>query len=114
MKIQLRAHKRIQGFTLVEVVIFIMLISIIFTVLSYTMASTLRDAKVNEHKIIASRYAQELNEWLGSEKETDWSIFYNTRASGAGTKYCFNNLTLNSSSWASATCPSSNLDTLYQ
>jgi type II secretory pathway pseudopilin PulG len=82
-----------KGFTLVEVVIFIMLISMIFVTISYSMASTIRDTKVNEHKILGSHYADELKEWISSQRETDWPTFY-AKGSPGGTTYCFPNATL--------------------
>jgi hypothetical protein len=58
------------------------------------MAATIRDTKVNEHKILGSHYADELKEWISSERETDWPLFY-ARGSSSGTTYCFPNATLN-------------------
>ena len=35
----------------------------------------LKNMKIQEHKILATRYAEEGVEWLKQEKEDDWQIF---------------------------------------
>lgn len=47
---------------------------------------------------MATRYAEELSEWLRSEKEIDWNAFAARADPGGTTAHCFNTL-----SWSS-TC----------
>ncbi len=77
-----------RGFTIVEVLIFISLISLLFVTVSYIISGTLRDATINRHRILASYYANDAKEWLSSERETDWQIF-RSYTSTNGTHYCF-------------------------
>lgn len=64
-----------KSFSLIEVLVFVAVIALFFVVASAGTVVTLRNMKTNEHKIIATRYAQELMEWLRNEKETDWNTF---------------------------------------
>ena len=98
-----------KSFTLIEVLIFVTLISLIFIALSYLITYSLHTTKINEHKILATHYAEELREWLRGEKEADWLSFVNDRM---GT-WCFNNKTL---SWGNnfGQCSSYNLDNIFK
>lgn len=78
--------KQDEAFTLVEVLIFVVLISIIFITVSYYITFSLYNTKVNEHKILATRLAEEAREWLRGEKEISWDDFINTRMG----EWCFN------------------------
>jgi Tfp pilus assembly protein PilV len=73
------------GFTIIEVLIFVTLLSLIFVSVSYIITNTLRNTKQNEYRIVATHYADELKEWLRGEKDVDWQALF----SKAGT-YCFN------------------------
>ena len=82
--------KKQQAFSLVEVIVFVSILSMFFVLAVSVITFSLRDMKVNEHKIIATMYADELMEWLRSQKEVDWETFY-TKADIEGPVYCFNN-----------------------
>jgi len=90
------------GFSLIEVLVFITILSL-FLVAAMTVAVfSLRSMKRQQYKILASHFAEEANEWLKSEKESDWTQFvtYDT-SGGTGTTYCLENL-----SWSSKfSCP---------
>ena len=75
------------GFSLIEVLIFISILSLFFVVAAAVTTASLRNMKINEHKILATRYAEELLEWLRSQKEIDWNDFVNTYSNKT---YCFN------------------------
>jgi prepilin-type N-terminal cleavage/methylation domain-containing protein len=64
-----------QGFSLLEVLVFISILSVFFVTAISISISTLKTMQVNEHRIIATRYAEELMEWLRSEKESSWEDF---------------------------------------
>ena len=81
------------GFSLIEVLIFISILSIFFVAAISVSVTSLRNMKINEHKIIATRYSQELLDWIRAEREENWDAFHNK---SIGT-YCFNELVL--SSW---------------
>lgn len=78
------------GFTLVEVLVFVTVLAMFFVVAAAVAITSMRNMKVNEHKILATRYSEELLEWLRAKREIDWVTFYGRASSGAGTTYCFN------------------------
>ncbi|MFA6016526.1 MAG: type II secretion system protein [Patescibacteria group bacterium] len=78
-----------KSFSLVEVLVFVSILSLFFiTALSITTFS-IRNLKIQEHKILATRYAEEGIEWLKQEKEDDWQNF-TLHDDGTGTTYCLN------------------------
>jgi type II secretory pathway pseudopilin PulG len=107
---QLKARKNTQaGFSLIEVLIFITVMSIFFVSAAAVVSVVVKNMKVNEHKILGTRFAQEAVEWLRSEKEIDWNAFsQRAPSSGALAEYCLNSL-----AWNSMPCDYS-LKTLYQ
>ncbi len=87
---------------MIEVVIFTAIVGVFFVIAASVMTTSMVNMKVNEHKILASHYARQLEEWFRSERDNDWDIFI-TNAKNMNSK-CFNNLTLDSSSWAGTYC----------
>lgn len=88
-------HRRIrrpaeQGFSFVETLVFVTIISFLFIALTAAVTSSLRRMQVAEHRLYASHYAEELLEWIRAEKETDWATFVSRDTTGSGTVYCFN------------------------
>lgn len=89
-------EKKIHSFSLIEVLIFITILSLFFVVAVSVLTASLRVSKINEHKILAKHYADELYEWLKSEKEQNWggtttdtqSTF--TKIASQADGYCFN------------------------
>lgn len=61
----------------------------------------LRASKINERKIIATRYAEEVMEWIRAERDIDWNQFVLQAQSGGTTQWCFNSATL---VWSSSPC----------
>ena len=66
-----------KGFSLIEVMIFITVLSIFFVTAISIAVNTLKSMQVNEHRIIATHYADELLEWFRSEKQGNWQAFVN-------------------------------------
>lgn len=82
-----------KGLTMVEVLVFITILSILFVAAATITTYSLRNIQFNQHKIIASHYAEEAMEWAKSEKEADWSTLITRDTSGGtGTTYCINSL----------------------
>ncbi len=73
------------GFSLVEVLIFVSVVALFFVIAATISSFSLRVSKSNENKILATRYAEELVEWLRGEKEADWEAFKGK----ADKTYCF-------------------------
>ncbi len=101
--------KNKEGFSLVEVLIFVSIMSVFFVVAIGIATASLRNMQFNQHKIIATKYAEDLVEWLRSEKETDWNVF-TSKASGT---YCFNASPI--AGWpAGGSCSSYDINSLYK
>ena len=83
------------GFTFTEVLVFVTILSLFFISAVTITTFSLRNLKIQEHKILATRYAEEASEWVKQEKEDDWQVF----ASHNGTNYCLNSL-----SWTNGPC----------
>src|SRR3989339_1719338 len=81
-----------KSFSLVEVLVFITVLGLFFTAAMSVTTFNLQSMKVQEHKILATRFAEEGVEWVKDEKETDWSTFIGYDTSGNGTTYCLNDL----------------------
>ncbi len=85
-------NKYVASFSLVEVLIFTTIFSLFFVTAAAVVTASLRTMKLNEHKILATRYGEELLEWIRGEKETDWYLFSTTYTPSDSTDYtyCFN------------------------
>lgn len=80
-----------KSFSLIEVLIFVTILVLFFVAAITVTTYSLRNMKINEHKVIATHFAEEGLEWVKSEKESDWQSFVNRDpSSGSGTKYCLN------------------------
>lgn len=66
------ANSNKNSFSLVEVLVFVTIISVFFVMVVSSTIVAIRNMKYNEHKIIATHYAQELAEWLRAQKTIDW------------------------------------------
>ena len=98
------------GFSLIEVLVFTAVLGLFFVAAVSVTTFNLKNMKIQEHKIIATRYAEEANEWVKQEKEDNW-IEFRTRGSTGGTTYCLNTL-LN---WTTPTsCTNYGLGTIYK
>lgn len=73
-----------KGFSLIEVLLFSALFSMVFLGVTSAMVSSLRTTKASQRRILATYYAGELKDWLKGEKEVDFNTF---PKSGS---YCFN------------------------
>lgn len=61
-----------KAFSLIEVLIFVTILSLFFVAAISVVSVSLRNMKNNEHRILATRYAEELMEWLKAQKEEGW------------------------------------------
>lgn len=97
------------GFSLIEVLVFTAILGLFFVAAISVATYNLQNMKVQEHKILATRYAEEAVEWVKKEKEDDWSVFI-TRGSLGGTTYCLDSL-----SWSTpASCLDFDLGLIYK
>lgn len=83
------------SFTLVEVLVFVTILTLFFITAIVVTTYFLQTMKFQQYKILATHYAEEAIEWLKSEKEKDWEQFSSYDISGNGTTYCFNDLNFN-------------------
>lgn len=101
-----------KSFSLVEVLVFVSILSIFFIGAAAVTTAALRDMKITQHKIIATRFAEELLEWLRGEKESDWYVFANNQHAGKcqpTQSLCFNSLNWDSACAADCTKGLNNL-----
>ena len=76
-----------KSFSLVEVLVFVVVLGLFFVAAMSVVTFNVKNMKIQEHKIIATRYAEEAVEWLRQEKEDDWSKFILRSSSDT---YCVN------------------------
>jgi prepilin-type N-terminal cleavage/methylation domain-containing protein len=80
-----------QAFSLIEVIVSITLLSIVLvSAVSYT-SFLMRNMTYNQNKLYATRYLDDLKEWVDAERLTDWVTFSSKAKGGAGASYCINN-----------------------
>ena len=93
-----------KGFSLIEVLVFVTVLGVFFVAAATVVTFLLSTMKASEHRIIATRYAEEAIEWIKTEKEEDWSVFAGN-SSDSGKRYCANTL-----NWdTTGACATSNL-----
>jgi Tfp pilus assembly protein PilV len=102
-----------QGFSLIEVTIFVAILSVFFVMVVAMSTSSLASLKTTERRAYATRYAEELVEWLSGEGEIDWNTTFLAKApTTSPTRYCFNG-TL--TTWPpQGACPDYSLDGLFK
>lgn len=83
-------HRYRTGFSMIEVLVFVSILSLFFVTTAAITATSLKQMKISEHRIIASRYAEDLLEYLRGEKDEGWEEFV-AKANTNGLTYCFNN-----------------------
>lgn len=94
--------KSLKGFSLVEVLVFTAILGLFFVAAMSVTTFNLKNMKIQEHKILATRYAEEANEWIKQEKEDDWTEFIK-HGSLTGKTYCLND-SLDSLIWSTSDC----------
>lgn len=78
-----------KGFSLMEVLVFTTILSMFFVAAASIVTYMVRTAKINEHRILATRYGEELLEWARAERDIDWNAFTANADSAGSTVYCF-------------------------
>ena len=80
-----------KAFSLVEVLVFTAVLGLFFVSAMAVTTFNLKNMKIQEHKILATRFAEEGIEWIKQEKEDDWTEFIKKDTS-SGKTYCLNSL----------------------
>ena len=93
-----------------EVVVFTAILSLFFVAAATITTYMIRTQKVNEHKIIGTRYAEDLLEWMKAERDIDWNAF-TARADTGGTTYCMND---DPPVWAAAAGCGYDIDSVFK
>lgn len=84
-----KALKNRNGSSLLEVVIFIGIVSLFFVAIAYSTTSALQRTETSKSRILATRHSEALEQWIRGEKEENWVTFL-AQSSQEGTTYCFN------------------------
>lgn len=86
-----------KGFSLIEVLVFVTILSLFFVAAMAVTTYSLRTMKTNQYKILAAHFAEEGLEWLRGQKEDDWTAFIALDTSlGSPTTYCLSTLDFSS------------------
>lgn len=89
-KIKSQKSKQMRsGLSLIEILIFVLLVSILLVGLSYGTLYSLRNSRFAQDKTRATRYAQELQDWLRGQRDVDWEAFVSAFSVGT---YCVNSI----------------------
>ena len=103
------------GFSLIEVLIFVTIVTAFFVVAVGLTSQSLQQMKSSENRLIAGYLSQEVLEWLRGEKETNWSGQFLPRApSTTPTTYCFNTSPINTAWPGAGACGSFNLQNTFK
>lgn len=79
-----------QALSLIELVIFTTIVTIVLVTMVSFMTATSRQARINFHRVYGTRYAEEAIEWLRTRKDDNWQNFKTTLDSfGSGTTYTY-------------------------
>lgn len=93
-----------KSFSLVEVLVFISVLGLFFTAALSVTTFNLQNMKIQEHKILATRFTEEGIEWVKQEKEDNWTLFLDHNVG----YYCLNSLGWTSNSISSPACAEAN------
>ncbi len=75
------------GFSLIELIIFIGILSFFFVTSAAITTFSVQNMTANEHRLVATQYANTLLSWIRAQKESDWNTFISSYSSGIA--YCF-------------------------
>lgn len=84
-----KLYKHKTGVSLVEVAVTIAVVMLVLTALMSAVTSALSTGQFNRNKTIATKYAQEMIEFLRTERSKSWSVFA-SHSGVSSLQYCFN------------------------
>ncbi len=97
--------KNIQkGQSLFEIVIAVVIVSVVLISLLNLATISVSNSSFAKNKNSASKYTEELNEWLRSERDRDWNFFSSSASAGS---WCFPSLSWTSGRSHSGNCGAS-------
>ncbi len=82
---------RSKGFSIIEVLIFTLLSSIVLIGMSYATLLSVANSRASQNKTRSTRYIGQAQEWLKGQKEIDWNRFV---AALNEETYCINDIPL--------------------
>lgn len=102
-------NKHLKSFSLIEVLIFVSILSLFFVTAAMVIVAVLQNTTTNQNKIKATHYVEELRSWIQSEKEINWGgeiynpdnpvVSFTQQISQPQTDFCFNSSPI--TSWPS-------------
>jgi type II secretory pathway pseudopilin PulG len=92
--------KTTKGFSLIEVLIFVTILSLFLITAAAIITATIRQNSLKVNMLKATHYNEELLEWIKSERDIDWNTFV-SYGDSVGKTYCF---TSEDISWSMASC----------
>lgn len=100
-----------------EMTIFVAILSVFLIMVLRMSTATLASLKTNERRMYATRYAEELTEWLEADKDNDWDGTFLPRTQlpvNTQTVYCFNTTPLTAWPAASGACAGYTLNSFFK
>ena len=87
------AKKTEKGFTLIELIVFVTILSTILVTMAGFTVSIHRRLKINSHKVMANFAGENLKEWLNSRRLSNWPELQAmaTPVASPPQTYCANN-----------------------
>ncbi len=94
-----------EAFSLIEVLVFISIMSLFFVIAVSVTSTSVKYMSYNEHKILATKHAEDLIEWLRGVKDENWNTFVQRAGTTLVPKsYCFNDKLSAFGTFPSAPC----------
>ena len=81
-----------KGTSFIELLMALGVVSIALLALVSLVTKSISNTTFSKESTQASRYTQELLEWLRGERDTEWQVFSSRASAGVGRTYCLNNL----------------------
>jgi len=81
---------RKNGFSIIEIMIFVSLISMVLVAATGYTRQLLQTMHYNQNKMLATRDIDDVIEWLNQEREIDWQNFQSKAMTAPGANYCMN------------------------
>lgn len=83
--------KNESGFSLIEILVAVMILSVVLVASAQAVSRSIQSLSVEEHRIYAAYLAEEMADWLNTEREINWQTFTTFASSPPNPRvYCVN------------------------
>lgn len=88
------ARNTSNGFTMIEMLIFVSVTSMVFIVMLGVINYATINIKQSQYKVVATHFGEELLEWFRYQRDKNGFAFVYDLSSAQGKTYCFNEATI--------------------